>query len=70
MKKITLNDHEAFCLNNAAHFTAIRHAFRARERREFPSLDEARTYAASFGDGRTMIYAVTADGRDAHIENA
>jgi hypothetical protein len=27
-------------------------------------------FAATFGDGRTMIYAVTAAGRSGHIGNA
>jgi len=31
---------------------------------------EAVAYAKGYGDGRTMIYAVTAEGRDAHIRNA
>jgi hypothetical protein len=30
----------------------------------------AEAFAATFGDSRTMIYAVTAEGRSAHIKNA
>jgi len=36
----------------------------------FLSMDEAVAYGEAQGDGRTMIYAVTAEGRDAHIRNA
>lgn len=62
---------EAYCLENAAYFTACRgRTPRQRTREEFPTLAAAQTYAATFGDGRTMIYAVTAEGRDAHILNA
>lgn len=63
--------HEIACLANAAYFVAIRGRRPAdRIRREVPTIDDARAFAAEFADGRTMIYAVTADGRDAHIENA
>lgn len=66
------NPHEAMCLTNAKYFTAIRSGLRGapriRETRE--TLAEAREFAARYGDGRTMIYAVTADGHSAHIENA
>ena len=31
---------------------------------------EANCFAATFGDSRTMVYAVTAEGRSAHIKNA
>ena len=34
------------------------------------SLDTAEAFAATFSDRRTMIYAVTAEGRSAHIKNA
>lgn len=68
---ISHNSHEADCLAKAALFTACRgRTPRQRTRREFPDLAAARAYAAEFGDGRTMIYAVTAEGRFAHIENA
>jgi hypothetical protein len=33
-------------------------------------MDQAEAFAATFGDRRTMIYAVTAEGRAAHIKNA
>ncbi len=65
------NPHEIYCLENAAYFTAVRWAPRRKLTRiECPTLDAARAKAAEYGDGRTMIYAVTADGRDAHVENA
>lgn len=68
----SLNAHQAKVLENAAYFTAVRGAVSAswRVKREFKTIDEARAFARTFGDGRTMIYAVTAEGRDAHIENA
>lgn len=71
MKPHTRTPHEQYCIDNAAYFTAVRWAARGkRERVECPTLEAARAVAAKHGDRRTMIYAVTADGRDAHIENA
>lgn len=65
-----LNSHQQHCLDNAAYFTAVRVSGRTRSREEFPKIEDARAYSEGFGDGRTMIYAITAQGRDAHIENA
>lgn len=66
-----LTGHEAFCLANAVKFVAVRgRTPRDRTRTEHTSLDEAVAEAARYGDGRTMIYAVTAAGRSAHIRNA
>lgn len=66
-----LTSHEQHCLDNAVKFSAVRGAKPAtRVRREFPTIDEARAFAAEFGDGRTMIYAVTILGLSGHIENA
>ena len=63
--------HESFCLENASHFVAVRGRIPAtRTREEFSTLAAARAYAATHGDGRTMIYAVTPCGRSAHITNA
>ena len=63
--------HESFCLEHASHFVAVRGRTPAnRTRREFPTLAVARAYAAAHGDGRTMIYAVTEHGNNAHIKNA
>jgi hypothetical protein len=66
-----MTDHEANCLAAADHFVAVRgrSAF-GRTRETFPTLVEAEAFAATFGDRRTMIYAVTAEGRSAHIKNA
>ncbi len=36
----------------------------------FATLELAEAFATTFGDRRTMIYAVTAEGRSAHIKNA
>lgn len=66
-----LDRHQAHCLSNAIYFTAIRGRNPAtRTRKEFPSLEEACAYGAAFGDGRTMIYAVTERNSYDHITNA
>lgn len=63
--------HEAFCLAHADHFVAVRGSKPAtRIRARFDRIDQAEAFAATFGDRRTMIYAVTAEGRSAHIKNA
>ena len=66
------NTHEEFCFNNAAYFTACRgrRTMGTFSKLEFATFDAAQHYARLQGDGRTMIYAVTANGRDAHICNA
>jgi len=43
---------------------------RDRSRETFATLALAEAFAATFGDRRTMVYAVTAEGRSAHIKNA
>lgn len=68
MNKMT--SHEEFCLEAADHFSAVRGRGAQRIRKDFPTMDEAKKYAAEFGDGRTMIYAITASGNSAHIINA
>lgn len=70
MKKITRTAYEADCLARAEYFTAVRGFGRNRTRKDCASLAEARAEAATYGDGRTMIYAVTNDGLTAHVENA
>jgi len=68
---MTQTPHEQNVLNAATYFTAVRgRQVRNRTRVVFPSMAEAVAYAKGYGDGRTMIYAVTAEGRDAHIMNA
>lgn len=65
-----LDAHQLHCLTNAAYFTAVRGRNPTnRTRLEFPSLNEAQQYGATFADGRTMIYAVTARGNADHIMN-
>ena len=60
-----------YCLANAVLFTAIRGRTPAsRTRAEFADIEDAKAYAANFGDRRTMIYAVTGQGRADHICNA
>lgn len=63
--------HEAECLAKADHFVAVRgRTPKERTRKECATMADAEGYAKGFGDGRTMIYAVTAAGRSAHIANA
>ena len=57
---------EEFCLKNAAHFVAARgRTPRDRTRAQFVTLPEAQAFGATIGDGRTMIYTVTALGYSA-----
>jgi hypothetical protein len=65
-----LNDYEAKCLRDAVSFTAVRGRGASRIRADFATYDGALGHAAAFGDGRTMIYAVTGAGMTAHITNA
>ena len=64
------NPHETFCLENAVSFTAVRGFGRKRVRTDHATRAEAEAEAARYGDGRTMIYAITAAGNSAHICNA
>ena len=71
LRTSSATSHEAFCLEAADHFVAVRgRTLRDRSRASFATLADAETYAAGFGDRRTMIYAVTALGLSAHIKNA
>lgn len=64
------NAHEEFCFHNAAYFTAVRGMRpQTRTRIEFPHFDLACAYGEAIGDKKTMIYAVTDQGRFAHICN-
>jgi hypothetical protein len=64
------NPHETFCLENATSFTAVRGFGTKRIRTDHATKAEAEAEAAKYGDGRTMIYAITAQGNSAHICNA
>ena len=64
------NPHETFCTNNATSFTAVRGFGRNRTRTDHATRAEAEEMAAKYGDGRTMIYAITEAGNSAHICNA
>jgi hypothetical protein len=68
--KNQMTTHEATCFADAVMFTAVRGRGAYRTRENFPTFDDALAYAAEAGDGRTMIYAVTALGGSAHIRNA
>jgi hypothetical protein len=63
-----MTGHEKFCLDNAVYFTAVRGLPSTRTRIEHATIDAAKAEAP--GDGRTMIYAITATGLSAHICNA
>lgn len=66
-KTTAMTGFEANCLAAADHFIACRGSKPAtRIRARFDRIDQAEAFAAS----RTMIYAVTAEGRSAHIKNA
>ena len=66
-----LNSHENYCMENADHFTAVRgRTIRDRTKSKFKTMQDAEHFAASFGDGRTMIYAVSVNGNAAHVKNA
>ena len=66
-----MTGHEASCLAAADHFVAVRGRTPGdRSRETFATLAAAEAFAATFGDRRTMIYAVTVEGRSAHITNA
>lgn len=64
------NPHEIFCLENAVIFTAVRGRGFSRIRTDHKTRAEAEAEAAKYGDGKTMIYAVTEAGNSAHICNA
>ena len=64
------NPHETFCLDNAVSFTAVRGFGAKRIRTDHATKAEAEAKAKTYGDGRTMIYAITAQGNSAHICNA
>lgn len=65
------SDRTAWIEAHAAYFTAVRiRGRRNRERKEFDTRAEAEAWARrEHSDGRTMIYAVAADGQSAHITN-
>lgn len=64
-----LTDYEKMVLADAEYFTAVRGRDPStRIRKRFDTLDEATMFGGN-GDGRTMVYAVTAQGRSAHICN-
>lgn len=62
--------HEQHCFENADHFTAVRGRGAKRTKVVCGSFTAAKDHAERHGDGRTMIYAVTAEGSSAHICNA
>lgn len=65
-----MTSHEQFCLDTATHFSAARGRGFNRTVEKFSTMIEAKAYAQSFGDGRTMIYAINALDNCAHICNA
>lgn len=63
------NPHETFCLETATHFVAVRGRGNNRTRQDCATMEIAEAYGADFGDKRTMVYAVNANGNSAHIRN-
>lgn len=61
--------YEEKIFNEATYFVAVRRVASIKTRAEFKVLDEAKKYGTSFGDKRTMIYAVNKQGSSAHICN-
>ena len=65
-----LTPREQHHFDNAVYFTAIRGARPStRIREEVATFSDALAVAKAYGDGRTMIYAVSAHG-SGHIVNA
>ena len=62
--------YEEKIFNEATYFVAVRRVAGIKTRAEFKVLDEAKEYGTSFGDKRTMVYAVNEHGSAAHICNA
>jgi|TARA_B100000497_G_C7602942_1_gene362218 hypothetical protein len=62
--------YEETIFNTATHFVAVRRVAGIKTRAEFKALNEAKEYGTSFGDNRTMVYAVNELGSSAHICNA
>lgn len=70
MKNKRTDSHREHCIANAVLFTAIRgRAPSNRTRAEFSNIEDAKAYAANFGDKCTMIYAVTESGASDHVMN-
>lgn len=70
-KTTPMTSFEANCLAAADHFIACRGSKPAtRIRARFDRIDQAEAFASTFGDSRTMIYAITAEGHSAHIKYA
>lgn len=68
MKFATWYEEKIF--NEATHFVAVRRVAGIKTRAEFKNIDDAKEYGTSFGDKRTMVYAVNDHGSAAHICNA
>lgn len=65
-----LNEFEQYCYDTAVMFTAVRGFGGKRTKQEFSNINEACAYADTFGDKRTMIYAVSdTNGCAAHLFN-
>jgi hypothetical protein len=48
------NPHETYCNETATHFVAVRG--QQRTRKDCATMDDAKAYAATYGDKRTMVY--------------
>ena len=67
---LLLNSNELFCFENAVRFRIVRGKGASRVSIDASSFEDAVFKAEEFGrDKRSMIYAITADDRSAHIVN-
>jgi len=64
------NTHEQFCFDTAVEFSALIGFGGKRTRKNFTQYQDAIKYAQTYGDKRTMIYAINAIGNSAHLLNA
>lgn len=62
--------YEEKIFNEATYFVAVRRVAGIKTRAEFKNIEDAKEYGTSFGDKRTMVYAVNDHGSAAHICNA
>jgi hypothetical protein len=70
-KTAPMTGYEANCPTATDHFIACRGSKPAtRIHNRIDWIDQAEVFAATFGDCRAMICAVTTEGLSAHIRNA
>lgn len=65
----TVTDYEHYIYKNADHFTVARGRGFNRTIEKADCFTDALKIAKRYNDGKSMIYAVTSEGRSAHIAN-